>query len=139
MNFISDLLAWESFEQFVSDKLLGHYDIITYKNPDKKGIDLIGEAYMEVKLDRMYKRTGNFFVEYKCNGKESGINRYEELQYFVMWDNTNFYVVEINEVKNVCETKWRPIRGWDWNRSEGYLVKVKDIECVAEYHYMANN
>ena len=52
---------------------------------------------VEVKRDEQYKVTGNFYVEYFCNNKPSGISTTQSEYYFIYLDK--LYVIETSKLK----------------------------------------
>ena len=77
MPWLSDLDFGERMEKeylkyidFKSYKKINgkfkYYDLKIVDNDDK-------DYYVEVKADRQTRNTNNLFIEYECNGKESGI------------------------------------------------------------------
>ena len=99
-----------------------------FKEYDFKNLET-GEAY-EVKADRNTARTGNIFIEYECNNKDSGINSTEAdyIVYFVcnvdnVYESNYYYEIPVEFVKSKIEEKMysRIVSGGDFNRVRGCL------------------
>lgn len=81
---------------------------------------------IEVKSDRLASSTGNLAIEYKCNGKPSGIFA-SEADYYIYFINyqehDDCYKIPLKDLKDICRKQGRKISGGDGNRSRMYLVK----------------
>jgi hypothetical protein len=92
---------------------------------------------IEVKTDRVCKRTGNLYVEYQSRGKESGIKTTKAHYWaFCLWteDKKKYSWVIIPTIKLkrlIRKNKYRSVSGGDRNSSWGWLVpKVDLIEFI---------
>lgn len=151
-NFKEDLEKWRVMEDRVMDALKDDFNII--KNPNERWMDLlIISEWIEVKLDEYSKYSGNFFLEFECNGKPSWIYKEEDvhLRYWAHSDWERVYVINWVFLKDWvaqkiydCQcnksltSKWcRLIEAW-WNgwRSKWLLVPTKDFEALAEKIYI---
>lgn len=153
-SFKDDLRKWEEAEEVVISILNSNgYNVM--KNPDKKGIDLIIlENGIEVKSDFYAHKSGNVYIEYECHWKPSWIYKDEKIKmkYWVHTALQRVYMMEgemfkewitekISDCRNnksltskgfrICEN-W-----WDWWRSRGLLVPVKELEKIAHVIYNA--
>lgn len=101
------------------------YDIIMSKD------DI--ETKIEVKSDRMAKKTGNIYIEYECNKKPSGISSSTSniYVYYIINDDKdyNIYIIPTLELKEMIEQKkyFKKISGGDGWRSKGYLFKIANL------------
>jgi len=83
---------------------------------------------VEVKSDEQYKKTGNFYVEYYCNGKPSGITTTTAKYYFVYLDF--LYIIETHALKEKCRkyiNTNRDKKGGDNNASKGIILPIKEL------------
>ena len=83
---------------------------------------------VEVKSDAQYKKTGNFYVEYECNGKPSGIAATKAKQYYIYLDK--LYILKTEELKDKCRkylnTK-RDKKGGDNMASKGIIIPIQEL------------
>jgi hypothetical protein len=83
----------------------------------------------EVKSDRMGHAYGckTMFIEYECNGKDSGINATESDYYFYFFHKPSgdyeVYEIPVNKLKEACRG-CRELIGGDGNRVKAYIVPV---------------
>ena len=76
MTFEIDLAKGKEVESLVAGQLRKRYPCTTIINGKWSGYDIwIPELHegVEVKYDPMSLETGNYIIEYRCNGKDSGI------------------------------------------------------------------
>jgi len=101
------------------------YDVIMCKEEE--------ELKIEVKSDRMAKKTGNIYIEYECNGKASGISTSTSniYVYYIINDDKdyNMYLIPKLELKEMIEQKkyLRKVKGGDKWLSRGYLFKLCNL------------
>ena len=83
---------------------------------------------VEVKSDAQYKKTGNFYVEYECNGKPSGIAATKAKQYYIYLDK--LYILTTQDLKDKCRkylnTK-RDKKGGDNMASKGIIIPINEL------------
>ena len=83
---------------------------------------------VEVKSDAQYQKTGNFYVEYECNGKPSGIAATKAKQYYIYLDK--LYILETEDLKYKCrkylDTK-RDKKGGDNMASKGIIIPIQEL------------
>ena len=83
---------------------------------------------VEVKSDAQYKKYGNFYVEYECNGKPSGIAATKAKQYYIYLDK--LYILETEDLKYKCRkyinTK-RDKKGGDNMASKGIIIPIEEL------------
>lgn len=83
---------------------------------------------VEVKSDAQYKKTGNFYVEYECNGKPSGIAATKAKQYYIYLDK--LYILKTEDLKDKCRkylnTK-RDKKGGDNMASKGIIIPINEL------------
>jgi hypothetical protein len=89
-----------------------------------------GKLKVEVKSDYIATRTGNIAIEYKCNGKKSGIYSSEAdyYLYFVIGEPDRVFKIPTQELIALAEEKGRKISGGDGGKSRMYLIKIKEFE-----------
>ena len=142
--FINDLKEWEEKEEQVALVLSKYFWQTVRKNEDdRKWVDLVIDNWkmlIEVKYDRRVGETGNYVFEFRCNWKTSWINR----KYITKeWGTIRpHFLVQAHEdgfelyhtyklLKWVENNHDRIVKGWDWWRSEMYLIE-KGLEKVLE-------
>jgi len=95
---------------------------------------------IEVKSDTTASRTGNLAIEYKCNGKPSGIYA-TEADYYIYFinyeDRDEAYKIPTNELIELCKERGRKVSGGDGNLSRMYLLNkelLKDYIVTEKLH-----
>jgi len=126
-------------------------DLETGKVYEKKALELIHKKYpkafiqdgyflewdiyipeldmgVEVKSDAQYKKTGNFYVEYECNGKPSGIAATKAKYYYIYLDK--LYILKTEDLKDKCRkylnTK-KDKKGGDNMASKGITIPINEL------------
>ena len=126
-------------------------DLETGKVYEKKALELIQKKYpkafiqdgyflewdiyipeldmgVEVKSDAQYQKTGNFYVEYECNGKPSGIAATKSKYYYIYLDK--LYILKTEDLKDKCRkylnTK-RDKKGGDNMASKGITIPINEL------------
>lgn len=83
---------------------------------------------VEVKSDAQYKVTGNFYVEYFCNGKPSGISTTKAEIYYIYLDK--LYILTTKELKYKCRKYLntnRDKKGGDNMASKGIILPITEL------------
>jgi len=134
MGFASDLKMGNEYEQ----KYLTMIDYDSYeiskgcfKPYDIKVMNGDITTTYEIKADRMTARTGNVVIEYKCNGKPSGITSSEADYWVYFIVGTEEYIkIPTNVVRQfILEKKYKnSISGGDGYRSHMYLFPKNVFE-----------
>jgi|TARA_B110000467_G_C17930426_1_gene269627 hypothetical protein len=126
-------------------------DLETGKVYEKKALELIQKKYpkafiqdgyflewdiyipeldmgVEVKSDAQYKKTGNFYVEYECNDKPSGIATTKAKYYYIYLDK--LYILKTEDLKDKCRkylnTK-KDKKGGDNMASKGIIIPINEL------------
>jgi hypothetical protein len=126
-------------------------DLETGKGYEKKALELIQKKYpkafiqdgyflewdiyipeidmgVEVKSDAQYKKTGNFYVEYECNDKPSGIATTKAKYYYIYLDK--LYILKTEDLKDKCRkylnTK-KDKKGGDNMASKGITIPINEL------------
>jgi len=126
-------------------------DLETGKVYEKKALELIQKKYpkafiqdgyflewdiyipeldmgVEVKSDAQYQKTGNFYVEYECNGKPSGIAATKAKYYYIYLDK--LYILKTEDLKDKCRkylnTK-KDKKGGDNMASKGITIPINEL------------
>ena len=86
------------------------------------------EIGVEVKSDAQYQVTGNFYVEYSCYGKPSGISATKsEIYYIYLY---KLYIIKTKDLKDKCRkyinTK-RDKKGGDNMASKGIILPINEL------------
>ena len=92
---------------------------------------LLGEgSTIEVKSDKMARRTGNVYVEVESRGKPSGLATTEADHWAIEVDDGVFVIMPTDRLRvltKLVELKNGTRSGGDFNTSKGVLVKVSDL------------
>ena len=83
---------------------------------------------IEVKSDAQYKKTGNFYVEYFCNGKPSGISTTKAEIYYIYLDK--LYILKTEDLKDKCRkyiNTNRDKKGGDNMASKGIILPINEL------------
>ncbi len=86
------------------------------------------EIGVEVKSDAQYQATGNFYVEYFCNGKPSGISTTKAKIYYIYLDKR--YIIKTEDLKDKCRKYLntdRDKKGGDNMASKGITLPIKEL------------
>ena len=84
---------------------------------------------VEVKSDAQYKKTGNFYVEYFCNGKPSGIATTKAKYYYIYLDE--LYILKTDDLKAKCRKYLntdRDKKGGDNMASKGIIIPINELK-----------
>lgn len=87
------------------------------------------EMGIEVKSDAQYQKTGNFYVEYECRKKPSGISTTKSKYYFIYLDA--LYIIKTDVLKNKCRKYLNTIKdkiGGDYKASKGIIIPIKELQ-----------
>ena len=83
---------------------------------------------VEVKSDAQYQKTGNFYVEYECNDKPSGIATTKAKYYYIYLDK--LYILKTEDLKDKCRkylnTK-KDKKGGDNMASKGIIIPIQEL------------
>ena len=83
---------------------------------------------VEVKSDAQYQKTGNFYVEYFCNGKPSGIATTKADIYYIYLDK--LYIIKTEVLKDKCRkyiNTNRDKKGGDNMASKGIILPLNEL------------
>lgn len=132
MTFNSDLALGKEYEK----KALALFDYETYKISEGEvkeyDIDMTlkngKNIKIEVKCDRLAKKTGNIVIEYMYNGKDSGINstQADYWIYFIIDDNC-YYKFPVKRLRKLVK-ECKSISGGYNKRSNMYLLNIKTLD-----------
>jgi hypothetical protein len=96
-----------------------------------------GSKKVEVKTDRMAHITGNIAVEYKWNGKPSGISTTQaDYWAFLIEDNKFIIFIETEKLKTIARYWFYNgyfVYGGDDNASEMVLIPINQINNTKLY------
>ncbi len=84
---------------------------------------------VEVKSDAQYKKTGNFYVKYFCNGKPSGIATTKAKYYYIYLDE--LYILKTDDLKAKCRKYLntdRDKKGGDNMASKGIIIPINELK-----------
>lgn len=84
---------------------------------------------VEVKGDRLGKRSGNIAVEYECNGVPSGISATTSDFWLYFVEEVGVFKFPIRELRSLFEDKtFRRVSGGDGFRSRMKLIPISSLE-----------
>jgi hypothetical protein len=90
--------------------------------------EMLSKKKIEVKYDRMTRKTGNVYIEYESRNKPSGIRttQADYWTYFVHDDEC--FTISVKRLKvKLAKLKPPKIPGGDNNTSMGFLVRLTDL------------
>ncbi len=102
------------------------YDILA---PPKKKTKDSRDVQVEVKYDRMSRKTGNIVIEYKDRGHLSGISTSTATHWVIIyWDGGKwmFMYVPVDILKSACSGAW-PVSGGDDGTTLMYLINPNSV------------
>jgi len=151
-NFVADLAKWKQME-IVAMNILNNNWFNIIQNPVEKAMDLIiVEKGIEIKFDEYAQHSWNFYIEFECNWKPSGLYREENIS-LEWWGHTdwlNLYLLKGKHLKRMvweliekCRAnktkthkKYRVVENWwDWWRTKGLLIPVSEMAEQAQHIY----
>jgi hypothetical protein len=92
---------------------------------------LNGAHKVEVKTDMAAHRTGNIAVEFRCNGKPSGISTTEaDYWAFVLLNGEVIYFIQVERLKELARQEYKVSgskRGGDYHLAEMILIPIKNL------------
>ncbi len=135
-KFALDLAQGKAAEKRVADKMLaaGIYQKIEFaKNGKFSEYDAVGltrdgvTKYLEMKNDMKSALTGNFFVEFWCGDKPSGID-VTKADYYVVTTHKpmQFWQLPVDKLSKIAK-KCKIVSGGDESKAKGYLVPVSQL------------
>src|SRR3954454_12200058 len=96
-------------------------------------VHLLLRAHVEVKSDGRCAETGRLFIEYRHNGRPSGIAVTTADRWAFEFDEDCWLIVPTNRLRAIARLAYRRgriARGGDHNRSEGVLVPITWLTCA---------
>ena len=131
-NFKNDIIIGEKKELEILNIIKG-FDEDVYKIEGKfKPYDIIApnlKKTFEVKFDIGSKKTPNFFLEYECNGKPSGLAS-TKADYWVICDEEENNFINTTKLKDIAKTygyKWEGTPHGGASNVKALLVRKKHI------------
>jgi hypothetical protein len=139
MTFSKDLDFGKVYEKKFLEYIDNYDEAI--QAPDKRFPDWDwnirrGETWTkyEVKSDRVANRTGNFFIEFRCSNKPSGIDTTMSDYYYIFVVDgdklIDVYEIPTETLKEMCRSGKYGTRccyNEGSNKSEGYIIPIKEI------------
>ena len=131
MTFSKDLAFGKKYEQLATEYF--NYTEIKYapnrmfKPYDFQVLECDKWIKVEVKADKMTKKTGNICIEFKCSNKPSGITTTESNYYIYFVVGTDdVYKIPTNDIRKIIRNNnFITYKGGDNYRSEFYLIPKK--------------
>jgi hypothetical protein len=100
--FLKKLEDNKKYEVEASQRIKNKYnvDIVSFNNNYKYDFITSHNIKYEVKADKASIKTGNFFLEFECYNKPSGILT-TEASYYIITDTTNYYLISVDKLKEL--------------------------------------
>lgn len=93
--------------------------------------NILFKATVECKSDRICRRTGNVFIEYKQRGRPSGIAVTEAEFWAIEFDSDCWIVIPVDRLKAVCRWFYKQHpelrRSGGDNENEGVLIPLSEL------------
>ena len=131
-NFKNDIIIGEEKELEILN-IVGHFDNNAYKMEGEfKPYDIVApklKKTFEVKYDIGSKKTTNFFIEYECNGKPSGLQS-TKADYWVICDEKGNNFIKTEKLKEIVKSKgykWKGIPVGGVSEVKAFLIRKKFI------------
>ena len=101
--YIEHVEPFEKYELEAIKRIIktNNVKIIERCNNNKYDFKDSNNIKYEVKADLMSIKIGNFYIENIAYNKLSGIS-ISEANYYIITDGINYYMIDINILKNVC-------------------------------------
>ena len=134
-TFKEDIIVGEEAEKMVLQMVQKKYPEAFKVQGNFKYYDIFvpeKNIAIEVKREIKSNKHENYFIEYKCNGYNSGIFA-SRSDYYVIFDENRFIWIRTDKLKSVSETfgkKWKGIPDGGASEVEAYLL---DKYYVVEY------
>jgi len=137
-DFQKDFIFGQTYERIIAGQLEKLLNMKLDHFNDNNLYDIMMEdlTTYEIKVDRNFKRYNTFFIEFQCNSKPSGINT-SESDYYVLTDESLFYVMKTNLLKNLVKINNYAIRCCN-NTSYGYIVPLDEIINICWFAGVVN-
>jgi hypothetical protein len=135
MSFITKSKSKSTYEQFQTDlqnniqyenkaaeRVKSIFPYVSIQTNDDYKYDFIIQPEnlsFEVKTDHLALRTNNFFIEFFCRGRPSGISK-SEADYYIFHDLKLFYMIPTTKLKELIINC--PIRETSDGLTCGYLL-----------------
>jgi hypothetical protein len=136
MTFASDLKFGQAYEKLALNYFSNYRDVEFSKGKDKLyDVSIVDcntsqRVFIEVKSDRMGKRTGNVAIEYECNGQPSGIMSTGSDYWVYFVEEVGVYKFPIADLREIFSRAWyRTAKGGDGLRSKMKLIPIADLSA----------
>ena len=137
-TFKKDIILGEEAEKMVLKMVQKKYPKAFKKEGNFKPYDIFvpeKNIAIEVKRDIGSNKSNNYFIEYKCNGCDSGIFA-SRSDYYVIFDENRFIWIITDKLKSISKSfgiKWEGIPNGGVSKVKSYLL---DKNCVLRYSKM---
>lgn len=91
---------------------------------------MLGGDKVEVKSDRLARKTGNVFVEFESRGKESGIITTTADWWVIELGEDVFIIMPTSRLREITNNKLKSrgyVRGGDGGTSKGVLIPIFEV------------
>jgi hypothetical protein len=128
MGFREDLRVGQMYEDKFEKLMVEKFGALVEKASTTKACPFdyaFERGIVEVKADRMVSKTGNFFIEFECNKRASGIS-VTKATYYLLIDVAKDipYLVETKTLIAIAnDTNCRIVSGCENGKNKGFLVE----------------
>jgi len=138
MGFREDLKFGQMWEDKYQTLMMEKFGNLVEKAPNRqfKNYDYKFEnGSVEVKADRMVSKTGNFFVEFECSSRMSGISATKATHYLLIdVVKEEAYLVDTHTLISIAnDTNCRVVSACEKGKNKGFLVekyKLKRFKII---------
>ena len=130
-NWDEDIIKGEEIEYKLLDYLKKKYPQSRKIKGEFKDFDIEvpeKDIKIEVKRDIGSNNSNNFFIEYECNYKESGISS-TKATHWAIYDESSFHWLKTSKLKALCEiygNKWEGTPNGGVSNVKAFLIP-KDV------------
>ncbi len=125
--FNRNVVLFKKYEVEAANRIKAKYnvDVQMWCNDNKFDFQTTDTIKYEVKTEPASLQTFNCFIEYFAYGMPSGIS-ISEANYYIITDTLNYYLIDINKLKTLCQ-KYNNIKKTRDNLTSGYLLKKQVV------------
>ena len=131
INFKESLVIGKEGETFVKNYFIKQYDAITGNDDYKYDLKFYKNnksLLVEVKKDFMMLNTGNIAIECYSRDNSSGIHTTESDYWIQLDKKNNMYIINTNELKNICYKKKQIQTRNEDSNNKIYLVPAEEYK-----------
>ena len=128
-NFYNvNVSPYEKYEMEACERIKRKFNVelISFNKTNKFDFVTSDNISYEVKADLKSVKTNNFFIEFKGYYKPSGIKT-SQASFYIITNGTNYYLIEINALKELCNSKHAKIRNTKDKLTYGFIINKNII------------